>query len=155
MEQPSSEEPQETVRSPFAGTQSTIRKTRRKPASSAVLIGTVLACFAALAFGVYLSRGAFNNPLRTLRSFPVEEYYSNHSSLEGTRFKADFKILDQLGWKEDVGRLVTVAINEEKPVVIVVPQKFESIDFERGDHFEGELLVGQGGLIKANYLRKN
>jgi hypothetical protein len=155
MERSSSEEPHEAVRSPFAGTQSTIRKSRKQTTPKAALTGAVIAGLLIIGVGIYLGRGTLDNPLRTLRVFPVDEYYSNHTSLEGTHFRADFKVLDQLGWNENIGRMVTVEVAEGKPVVIAIPQKFENIALEPGDHFETELLVGNGGLLKANFLRKN
>ena len=102
------------------------------------------------------SSGMFFNPLRTLREFPVQEYYENHATLEGTRFRAKLTVASQIGWKEHLGRLVNCTLGDGKsPVIVLLPQKYDSTPMETGEHFEAELLVGEGGLIKVNFLRAN
>ncbi len=94
-----------------------------------------------------------NNPLRTLKPFPVEEYYDHPSSLEGTRFKATIRAAGQIGWKKEVGRLVNFKVEPAgKPIVALLPPKFDSVTFEAGETFEAGLLVDEGGLIKVNHL---
>lgn len=102
------------------------------------------------------SSGMFFSPLRTLREFPAQDYYENPATLEGTRYRGDLTVAGQIGWKESQGRLVNCMVGAGKsPVVVLIPQKYDSTPMETGEHFEAELLVAEGGLIKVNFLKAN
>lgn len=144
------------VRSPFSGVQSTIvRPERLKPRIFAITL-TVLLGVLVVAGGFVLFQKGLSDPLRTLQDFPVDEYYENHSALEGTRFKARLKAVNQIGWKEDLGRLVIFEAGAGgKPVVVVIPPNLETLSIESGQPYQAEIRVTEGGLLKANYLRKD
>jgi hypothetical protein len=121
-----------------------------------IWVGSIVFGIALVGGVAAFSTGAFFNPLRTLRKFPVQEYYDNHSSLEGTRFRAELTIAGQIGWKENLGRLVNCNLEGVKsPVVVLLSPKFDSTPMEAGEHFQAELLVAEGGLIKVNFLSPN
>lgn len=44
-----------------------------------------------------------NDPFRTLEPFPVSKYMENYKSLAGSKFKANLRVENDLGWKEGVG----------------------------------------------------
>jgi len=98
---------------------------------------------------------SLNSPLRTLRAFPVEDYYDNYASLEGGRFKAELKVINSIGWKDKVGRLVTFSVGSgEKPIVVLIPPEFDNTQFDPGQKFSTGLFIGEGGLVKATFLQK-
>lgn len=151
---PNPEEDSE-VQSPFAGTQASVltEKKARSKGRPWILSGIVIIGVFALA--IFFAQKAIRNPLRTLQEFPVSEYYKNHTSLEGTRFKSRLKVVNQLGWKEEVGRLVVFHAGDgENPVVVLIPPEKDSLSFESGESYAAELLVGEGGLLTAGYLKR-
>ena len=104
---------------------------------------------------LFFVQRTLNDPLRTLRQFPVGEYYENHSSLEGTRFKARLKAVNQIGWKEEMGRLIVFhAGDNADPVVVLIEPAYDKLSFEPGETYAAEVRVGEGGLLTANHLRK-
>lgn len=149
-----SEPAQRSVRSPFSGTHSSVQKAGG--ARNSRKIGLAVAFALVLLGAGYFVLQSINDPLRTLREFPIEEYYTNHASFEGTRFRGQLKAVTQLGWKREAGRLVLFGLGEtEKPAVVLIPPKFENLSIEPGESFQAELLVGEGGLITASLVRRN
>jgi len=141
------------VRSPFSGIQSPLKSDPKRRSGFGIWVVTGIVCLAVLAF--IFGQRALRDPLRTLQSFPVQEYYENYSSLEGTRFKAELKAVHQVGWKEDVGRLVVFNIDQtENPVVILISPKDEATSIKSGDRYLAEIRVTEGGLLTAQNLRK-
>ncbi len=97
-----------------------------------------------------------NDPLRTLRQFPLEDYYANYSILEGTRFKSSLRAGEQLGWKESTGRQVLFQVDPSgKPIVVLIPPEYDKMQFSAGKKFRAELLIGEGGQIRAVYLKES
>jgi len=157
VEDPITGETENQVRSPFARSSASVESQRPAFSRKGILWAGVIVLALAVAGAVAVkSSGVFFNPLRVLREFPVQEYYENHATLEGTRFRGKLTITSQIGWKENLGRLVNCTLGDGKsPVVVLIPQKYDSTPMETGEHFEAELLVSDGGLIKVNFLRSN
>lgn len=162
MEKPNSDEidnledsPQ--VNSPFSNSRVSIQPPHPTLTAKGLALWVGIALGVAIIVGaVIFSKELFFSHLRTLREFPVQEYYENQTSLEGTRFRADLTIAGQIGWKETLGRLVNCTVGDGKlPVVVLVPPKFDSTSMEAGRQFQAELLVTEGGLIKVNFLKPN
>jgi len=154
-EEEQNHQPAEQVRSPFSRSNASIEPPRSGLAKHGLIWGIVILLGLVLIGGIVaFSSGIFFNPLRTLREFPVQEYYDNHATLEGTRFRGDLTVSGQIGWKENLGRIVNCTLeNGKSPVVVLIPQKYDSTPMEAGAHFEAELLVAEGGLIKVNLLK--
>jgi hypothetical protein len=151
VSEPSSESSDPGIQSPFSGKQSSLRTKSSPGAGKSIFVvltvGVILTVLA-----VFVIRSV-NDPLRTLRPFPVQNYYDHYASLEGTRFKATIRAAGQIGWKKELGRLVNFKVEPDgQPIVVLIPPKFDSQTFESGEIFDVELLVEEGGLIKVNHL---
>jgi len=147
--------PSPQVRSPFSDSKASIGVPRAAFSTRGLIWGAVITLAVVIIAGIAIfSMGLFFNPLRTLREFPAQEYYDNHATLQGTRYRSNLTITGQIGWKNDLGRLVNCTSGDGKsPLVVLIPAKFDSIPMEAGEHFQAELLVAEGGLIKVNFLR--
>lgn len=154
MNQPS-ESPEGPILSPFSDTESHAVPGRRK--SRVVLWVSLAAVVCALAIlgGFFLAR-YLNDPLRTLEPFPVSKYMEGYKALAGSKFRAHLRVENDLGWKEGVGRLMAFSLRDDsRPIVVMIPPSLAEIYFTKGQTYEGELEVKEGGLIYANFIRKN
>ncbi len=154
-EHPETADNDSQISSPFAGVRSSVSRQGGKQKHNVALVGSIIGGLLVLAIAVFFIQKALNDPLRTLREFPVAEYYENHASLEGTRFRARLKTVEQLGWKEEIGRLIICSVGDgDQRVVVLVDQKFDGISFAAGDVYDVELRVLEGGLLSASQFRK-
>ncbi|HEY5741861.1 MAG TPA: hypothetical protein VIS99_04910 [Terrimicrobiaceae bacterium] len=97
------------------------------------------------------------DPLRTLEQFPVAKYLEDYKPLTGSKFRGNLRVENDLGWKEGIGRLMvfTFAGIDSRAVVVLVPANLAHLYFAKGQTYEGEFEVKEGGLICANLIRKN
>ncbi len=118
----------------------------------------VLGVIALLIIGVgafFLARH-LNDPLRTLEAFPVAKYIEGYKALAGSKFRGKLRVENDLGWKEGSGRLMVFSLQDDpRPIVVMIPPSLAQIYFTKGQSYEGELEVKEGGLIYANSIRKN
>jgi hypothetical protein len=86
----------------------------------------------------------------------VDNYLTDFQPLSGSKFSADFKVVADLGWKENIGRLmVFTAANDSRPVLVLIPPKLSGIFFTKGQTYQVALEVEQGGLIYADSCEKD
>lgn len=96
------------------------------------------------------------DPLRTLEPFPVSKYLESYKSLAGSKFRGNLRVENDLGWKEGAGRLMVFSLKEDtRPIVVMIPPSEAATYFTKGQMYQGELEVREGGLIYANSIRKN
>jgi hypothetical protein len=151
-----SEEDGGQIISPFAQTTSTIRPTTEKITVSWTLwiVSGVLAVMILVNAG-YFALKYLNDPYRTLETFSVDKYLADFQPLTGSKFKADFKVMADLGWKENIGRLMVFTTpNDNRPVLVLIPPKLAGIFFTKGQTYQVSLEVGEGGLIYADSCEK-
>jgi hypothetical protein len=141
--------------SPFSDAEtSSILKKRKSGGLLWIVIGLVL--LSILAVGGFFLFRYLNDPLRTLEPFPVAKYMESYKALAGSKFRASLRVENDLGWKEGSGRLMVFSLKEDpRPLVVMVPPSLSQIYFTKGQTYEGELEVKEGGLIYANSIRKN
>ncbi len=97
-----------------------------------------------------------NDPLRTLEPLPIAKYFENYHALAGSRFKGELRVEADLGWKENVGRLMLFSTSSEsRPVAVFMPAHLAGIYFVKGQTYLAELEVKEGGLIHASSCKKN
>jgi len=110
----------------------------------------------ALGVGGFFLMRYLNDPLRTLEPFPIGKYLESYKSLAGSKFRGNLRVENDLGWKEGVGRLMVFSLREDpRPIVVMIPASLAQTYFTKGQSFEGELEVKEGGLVYANSIRKN
>jgi hypothetical protein len=156
---PNDQQEQETQRviSPFAQTTATVSPTGKRRSSHWLIwtLGIVLG-LAALGAGAYFIEQYLNDPYRTLEPFPVDRYMSDYHSLTGSKFKADAKVDNDLGWKANTGRLMVFTFdNDTRPLVVLIPPKLANIYFTKGQTYRTSLEVEDGGLIYAVTCEKD
>lgn len=148
---------EEPVVSPFANVESHSRSRGAKKQGPWiwVILGIV-------ALGIIFALGAFlmgkvNDPLRTLEPFPAARYFENYKSLAGSKFRAEVRVEADLGWKEGTGRLMLFTSQEDsRPIAVLVPFAVaKDIYFTKGQQFNAELEVREGGLIYGNRFKKD
>jgi hypothetical protein len=120
-----------------------------------IAIGVVLAAVGATV-AVFAMR-YLNNPYRTLETFPVAKYLDDYEALTGSKYKANFQVEADLGWKEGVGRLMLFSTaDDSRPIAVLVPAVVANdIYFTKGQTYTAEIEVKEGGLIYANSCQKN
>ncbi len=155
--------PQETpepgkVVSPFAHADAAVPRKKKGGAQKLLLgVGLLVVIIAAVVVGkVFLSR-YLNDPYRTLERFPVAKYLESHRALAGSKFKSELRVEADLGWKENVGRLMLFSTSDDsRPIAVMVPAAIgKDIYFTKGQTYVAEVEVKEGGLIYANSCRKN
>jgi hypothetical protein len=143
--------------SPFAQTTSSVRPERRHRRGSWML-WAVSAVLAVVVLGnvAYFTLKYVNNPYRTLEPFSVDKYLADFQPLAGSKFGADLKVVADLGWKEDVGRLMVFnSLNDTRPILVLIPPRLAGIYFAKGQTYQVALEVGEGGLIYADSCDKD
>jgi len=154
LNQPS-EPPGHPILSPFSDTGSHAVPGRRKSRAAFWVSLAAVVCVLAVLGGFFLVRH-LNDPLRTLEPFPVSKYMEGYKALAGSKFRANLRVENDLGWKEGIGRLMVFSLRDDlRPMVVMVPPGLAEIYFTKGQTYEGELEVKEGGLIYANSIRKN
>lgn len=145
------------VISPFAQTEAVISQGRRSGGRLFLFIGLGLILMvvgAAVTIGVmrYL-----DNPYRTLEVFPVSKYLDDYHALAGSKYKADFRVEADLGWKDGAGRLMLFSTSDDsRPIAVLIPAAVANgIYFTKGQTYTAEIEVKEGGLIYANSFQKN
>jgi len=154
--QPSREGENDRIISPFSQTTTTVRAPSKGNGASWQLwiVSGLLASVVLAGFG-YLSLKYLNDPYRTMELFSVDNYLADFQPLAGNKFKADFKVSADLGWKEGIGRLmVFTAKDDVRPILVLIPPKLASIFFTKGQTYQISLEVGEGGLIYADSCDK-
>jgi hypothetical protein len=142
--------------SPFAQTTSSIRPSAEKAKISWPLwLVSVLLALVILGNAGYFAVKYLNNPYRTMELFSADKYLTDFQPLAGSKFRADFKVVADLGWKENVGRLMVFnAPNDSRPILVLIPPKLAGIFFTKGQMYQVALEVGEGGLIYADSCEK-
>ena len=145
-----------SIISPFAQTTSTVRPLPEKARISWplwILSGVLF--FVIVGNAAYFTFKYITNPYRTLELFSADRYLADYQPLAGGKFRADFKVLADLGWKENVGRLMVFTTpNDARPILVLIPPKLSNIFFTKGQTYEVSLEVGEGGLIYADSCEK-
>jgi len=155
----SSEETQKPIISPFSKASATVPDDE-EPASQksklGLIFGIVLGILVLLVGGFWISKSFLNDPYRTLENFSVDKYMSDYRALQGGRYKAIIKVQSNLGYDENVGKLMSFKTEtDSRAFVVLIPTDLGAISFTKGQTYTAELEVKDGGLIYAKACRKN
>jgi hypothetical protein len=143
--------------SPFAQTTSSVRAERPRGRGSWTLwIVSAVLGLVVLGNVAYFTVRYLANPYRTLEPFPVDKYLADFQPLAGSKFGSDLKVVADLGWKENIGRLMVFnAPNDARPILVLIPPKLAGLYFSKGQTYQVALEVGEGGLIYADSCDKD
>ena len=145
------------VISPFAQTTAEVSQKKANGGKFFLVIGlSLLLVVGGAVAGIFIMRYV-NDPYRTLENFPVSKYLDGYQALAGSKFKADFRVEADLGWKEGAGRLMLFSTtNDSRPIAVLIPAAVaKGIYFTKGQTYTAEVEVKEGGLIYANSFQKN
>jgi len=143
------------VISPFSDSEPQAHRRKRKGRAGLFASLTVVLLLV-LGVGGFFIFQTLNDPLRTLEPFPVGKYLEGYKPLAGSKFRANLRVENDLGWKEGLGRLMVFSLREDpRPIVVMIPPSLSEIYFTKGQNYQSELEVKEGGLIYANSCRKN
>jgi hypothetical protein len=145
------------VISPFAQSEVAVSRNKGSGGKLFLIIGISLILIVGGAIaGVFIMR-YLNDPYRTLENFPVAKYLDSYQSLTGSKFKANFHVEADLGWKDGAGRLMLFSTTEDsRPIAVLIPAAVaKDIYFTKGQTYIAEVEVKEGGLIYANSCQKN
>lgn len=143
--------------SPFAQTTSSVRPAApRRAVSWPLWLVSAALLLVLLGNAAYFGFKYLDSPYRTLEPFSVDRYLADFQPLAGSKFGSDLKVVADLGWKENVGRLmVFTAPNDARPILVLIPPKLAGIFFTKGQTYQVAMEVGEGGLIYADSCDKD
>lgn len=121
------------------------------------ILVVVILLIAGAAVGTYYVSGTVSDPYRTLQPLDLQAYYENANSLRSNQYKIDGIVLNQLKWDTTQGRLFSFEVNtpgEDRPVGVLIPPDFSSINIQKGQQFILKVEVGQDGILLARDIRK-
>lgn len=155
MQSRPSASPEERIISPFSDVETVVHSAPRKSLTGLWIGIAAILTILLLCGGFFLIRH-LSDPLRTLEAFPTATYLEGHKALAGSKFRGSLRVENDLGWKEGIGRLMVFSQQSDpRPIVVMIPPSLASIYFTKGQSYEGELEIREGGLIYANSIRKN
>jgi hypothetical protein len=145
------------VISPFAESEAVVLRKKVKRGKLILLIVGGLLLIIVGAVVAVLSMRYINDPYRTLEAFPVAKYFEDYQGLAGSKYKGDFRVEADLGWKDGAGRLMLFSTaDDSRPVAVLIPAAVANgIYFTKGQTYTAEVEVKEGGLIYANSFQKN
>lgn len=146
---------QPQLQTPFADSYQTMPQ-KRSGGGKAALWGVLGAVGALILAGVaYMAFKGIQDPFRTLDNFPVEKFLANHQSVLGSRFKADLVVDAELGGAFDKGRLMSFRDDStQKVLALLVGPESSQVGFTKGQRYQVEVEVKEGGLIYAHQFKK-
>jgi len=147
----------ERVISPFQQSEVAISKDSRKSNGVLWVISLCLPLVVAIILATLFITRYFNDPYRTLENFPIGKYFDSYSGLAGSKFKAEFRVEADLGWKDGAGRLMLFSTQDDpRPMAVLVPASVSNgIYFTKGQTYTAAIEVKEGGLIYADSCQKN
>jgi hypothetical protein len=145
------------VISPFAQSEVSVSRNKGGNGKLFLIIGvSLLLIVCGAVAGIFVMRYV-NNLYRTLEAFPVSKYFDGYQGLAGSKFKAEFRVEADLGWKDGAGRLMLFSTTEDpRPIAVLIPAAVANgIYFTKGQTYMAEIEVKEGGLIYADSCQKN
>ena len=154
--QPTSEGESPRIISPFAQTTSTVRRGSGSGGGSLALwIVSSLLVLVVLGVIGYFTYSYLNDPYRTLEPFEMDKYMSDYRSMTGNKYKADLKVSADIGWTQEIGRLMVFTLpNDNRPLVVLIPPKLRDLYFTKGQNYQASLEVQQDGTVYADTCEK-
>jgi hypothetical protein len=150
-------ESSEKVISPFAGNEAVVSQRKSWGGRTILIMSAALGLVIVGAMTAFFAMRYLDDPYRTLEAFPTSKYFDDYQALAGAKYKADFRVEADLGWKDGAGRLMLFSTaDDSRPIAVLIPATVASgIYFTKGQTYTAEIEVKEGGLIYANSFQKN
>lgn len=126
------------------------------------IIAVILLVVAAISAGRFLVTRV-NDPYRTLASLDVPAYLENANSLRGNSYKVSAVIWNYLGSTTQAGRLFSVEVGgnaggnsggNSEILPLFIPAEFNSVNIQKGQHFNFSVEVNDKGILTVKSLKK-
>lgn len=98
-----------------------------------------------------------NDLYRTQEELNISVYLENASSLRGNIYKCEGDIHSLVSWNPIKGRLISITTGTGGAgdiIPLLVPEKFNDQNLQKGQHFEFLIKVEDAGIIHVQDLRK-
>jgi hypothetical protein len=146
--------------SPFTAHRLLLMARRAKSSFNPLHLLISLAFVAAAAIGGYslINRGTDGKYTGT-EELSLREYLDNSNALSNNTYRIEGLIEDRLdNWSATEGRLFSVLVeqgSEASPLPVLVPDKFNSVNVQRGQRFRFKVMVQAGsGVLQVIELSK-
>ena len=120
------------------------------------IIVVILLVLGAISVGHFLV-GRVNDPYRTLAPLEVTAYLENSNSLRGNSYKISGTIWNYLASATQAGRLFSVEVKtttSTEVLPVFIPAEFNSVNIQKGQHFNFSLEVDDKGILTVKGLKK-
>lgn len=129
---------------------------RASTRTSPIWIILLVIVFLAAALLGHVMFGQAKDHFRTYSSLDIASYLDNANSMRGNVYKVTGKVHNLLSWNPDVGRLISVEVDDLSPqlIPVLVPFEHETINLQKGQDFSFLLRVEEQGILTAADLKK-
>ncbi|MEI8234114.1 MAG: hypothetical protein WCH57_05455 [Verrucomicrobiota bacterium] len=99
--------------------------------------------------------GRVNDPYRTIAPLDVPAYLENANSLRGNSYKLSGVIWNYLASSTQAGRLFSIQVENNTEVLpLFIPAEFNSVNIQKGQHFNFSVEVDARGILTVKALQK-
>ena len=120
------------------------------------VVMVILLVLGAISAGYFLV-GRVNDPYRTLAPLEVPAYLENSNSLRGNSYKVSGTIWNYLASSTQSGRLFSVEVKSgggSEILPVFIPAEFNSVNIQKGQHFNFSVEVDDKGILTVKGLIK-
>ncbi len=127
-----------------------LSRTKQTGSALPIVIGVVVLI---MAIGLYV--GLKSNGASDLEPFPAKNYLESPGDFLGNSYALNAQIDSQLRWEKGVGRVLAVKVTGDSKtrIPVFVPDSIGA-NVHKGQRYEMEVLIEEGGLIYVEALRK-
>jgi hypothetical protein len=129
------------------------RKSRKSANPVWILAGLILIV---MAFGgATLLFRQTGEPFRTTELLDAESYLQNARSLRGNVYRIEGEVDNSLALSPTQGRLISISVNGNHVLPVIVPTSFNHINLQKGQRFVFLLEVDEQGMLQTLNLTKS
>lgn len=127
-----------------------LSRTKQRGSALPIVIGVVVLV---MAIGLFVSLQS--NGASDLEPFPAKSYLESPGDFLGNTYVLNAQIDSQLRWEKGVGRVLAVKVtgDDRTRIPVFVPDTIGA-NVHKGQRYELEVLIEEGGLIYVEALRK-
>ncbi|MGB0258346.1 MAG: hypothetical protein ACPGES_06840 [Coraliomargarita sp.] len=126
-----------------------LSRTKQTGSALPIVIGVIVLI---MAVGLYV--GMKSDGASDLEPFPAKNYLESPGDFLGNTYALNAQIDSQLRWEKGVGRVLAVKVSGESTRIPVFVPDAIGANVHKGQRYELEVLIEEGGLIYVEALRK-
>lgn len=118
------------------------------------MIVVILAAIGVIVATVFVvSQGS--EPYRTTDNLDVSSYLENANSLRGNTYRLDAEVMNSLAMSPSQGRLISVQVEADGVVPVMIPARFNDLNIQRGQRFVFMVQVDERGILQVTDMTKS